>query len=74
MLDQESLASDMQSWVRLEDGSVSGNVHLNATYGQDRYQLVERSRSGQAEVAPHYSSLVYLWVFMFYMFMQTFGF
>ncbi|CAG8419087.1 unnamed protein product [Penicillium salamii] len=73
MLDQQSLASDMQSWVRMEDGSISGNVHLNATYGQDRYRLVERSTSGQANVAPQYSSLVYLWVFVFYLFMQRFG-
>lgn len=73
MLDQQSLATDMQSWVRMEDGSISGNVHLNSTYGQDRYRLVERSTSGQTNVAPQYSSLVYLWVFVFSLLMQRLG-
>ncbi|KAH9909586.1 Metallo-dependent phosphatase [Xylariomycetidae sp. FL2044] len=29
--------SDVDSWVRLESGSVVGSVSLNATYGLDRY-------------------------------------
>jgi hypothetical protein len=65
LLDQRSLESDMRSWVRMEDGSISGNVHLNATYGQDQYHLVDRSRSGQEGVAPQYLGIVWLWVFVF---------
>lgn len=72
LLDQQSLESDMRSWVRLEDGSISGNVHLNATYGRDRYRLVDRNTtSGQEGLGPQYLNLVYLWVFMFSLFMST---
>lgn len=31
---------DVETWVRLEDGSVSGRVTLNGTYGQDSYTAV----------------------------------
>ncbi|KAK6003653.1 hypothetical protein QM012_009424 [Aureobasidium pullulans] len=31
---------DVETWVRLEDGSVSGRVTLNGTYGQDSYPAV----------------------------------
>lgn len=72
LLNQQSLENDMQSWVRIEDGSISGNVHLNATYGKDRYRLVDRSTtSGQQVVGPEYLGLVYLWVFMFSLFMSS---
>lgn len=32
---------DVETWVRLEDGSVSGRVTLNGTYGQDSYPAVQ---------------------------------
>lgn len=32
---------DVQTWVRLEDGSISGKVTLNGTYGQDSYPSVK---------------------------------
>jgi len=73
LLDQQLLETDIWSWVRMEDGSISGNVHLNATYGQDRYHMVDRSRSGQESVAPQYLAMVYLWVFVFSMFMPALG-
>jgi hypothetical protein len=73
LLDQRSLETDMRSWVRMEDGSISGNVHLNATYGQDKYHFVDRRTSGQEGIAPQYLSIVYLWVLVFYMFMPAFG-
>ncbi|OQN99447.1 hypothetical protein B0A48_14424 [Cryoendolithus antarcticus] len=31
----------VQTWTRLEDGSESGRVVLNGTYGRDEYELVE---------------------------------
>ncbi|KAF2397111.1 Metallo-dependent phosphatase [Trichodelitschia bisporula] len=36
---------EVETWVRLEDGSVSGRVRLNGTYGADRYERVERKFS-----------------------------
>jgi hypothetical protein len=32
---------DVETWVRLEDGSISGKVTLNGTYGQDLYPAVK---------------------------------
>ncbi|KAF2093563.1 Metallo-dependent phosphatase [Rhizodiscina lignyota] len=41
VLDQKLLAKKaVESWVRLEDGTVSGRVTLNATYGTDEYPAV----------------------------------
>jgi hypothetical protein len=37
MLDEKEL----RTWIRLEDGGVSGSVVLNATYGQDLYAVVK---------------------------------
>ena len=41
LLDRELLQDGVvKTWIRLEDGSVSGNITLNATYGLDRYAKV----------------------------------
>ena len=32
----------LETWIRLEDGSVSGRVTLNSTYGTDRYPAVAK--------------------------------
>lgn len=41
LLDQKMLSkSEIETWVRLEDGTVSGRVTLNATYGTDVYPVV----------------------------------
>jgi hypothetical protein len=37
--------NEVETWIRLEDGSISGHVYLNATYGSDRYPKVEQSES-----------------------------
>lgn len=29
--------NDVETWIRLEDGTVSGHVTLNSTYGTDQY-------------------------------------
>lgn len=40
LLDLKTLSSQVETWVRLEDTSVSGRVTLNATYGMDDYPAV----------------------------------
>ena len=42
LLNQQSLglAQEVQTWIRLEDGTISGKVTLNSTYRQDRYHRV----------------------------------
>jgi len=34
----DSLGKEVQTWIRLEDGSISGSVVLNTTYGSDNYK------------------------------------
>ncbi|KAJ5494680.1 hypothetical protein N7463_010767 [Penicillium fimorum] len=67
LLDQRSLGDDIQTWIRIEDGSISGDVHLNATYGHDRYGLVQRRvTNGQnGGHSPEYLGILYLWIFVF---------
>jgi hypothetical protein len=66
LLDRQLLGDDLRTWVRLEDGSISGNVHLNNTYGQDRYLLVEKRMTGQGDaLSSQLSSIFYIWVFFF---------
>lgn len=40
LLNEKHLETKTETWIRLEDGSVSGRVTLNATYGQDEYPPV----------------------------------
>ncbi|KAB8264304.1 Metallo-dependent phosphatase-like protein [Aspergillus pseudonomiae] len=40
LLDEMTLEKQILTWVRLEDGSVSGKVNLNSTYGEDWYPSV----------------------------------
>lgn len=35
----------VDTWIRLEDGSISGQVSLNATFGTDQYPDVARPKS-----------------------------
>ncbi|KAB8076415.1 Metallophosphoesterase [Aspergillus leporis] len=37
LLKQDNLKDKVMTWIRLEDGAVTGNVTLNSTYGQDQY-------------------------------------
>lgn len=70
LLNQQSLGDDVRTWIRMEDGSISGDVHLNATYGQDRYGLSQRRISeqngGGLSPSPSYFGVGYLWIFVFY--------
>lgn len=68
LLDQQSLGDDVRTWIRMEDGSISGNVHLNATYGQDQYGLVHRSigvQNGGFSLSPPFFGVIYLWMCLF---------
>lgn len=40
-----SLGKDTKTWTRLEDGTTSGSVVLNSTYGTDKYPQVEDKRT-----------------------------
>ncbi|KAJ6086416.1 hypothetical protein N7467_005330 [Penicillium canescens] len=42
LLHESNLKDNIETWVRLENGTVSGNVTLNSTYGQDFYQTVTK--------------------------------
>ena len=40
LVTEELLADEILTWIRLEDGTVSGSVSLNRTYGFDEYPAV----------------------------------
>lgn len=37
--------NEVDTWIRLEDGSMSGRVTLNSTYGTDQYPTVTTLKS-----------------------------
>jgi hypothetical protein len=37
--------NELDTWIRLEDGSISGQVALNATFGIDQYPEVKQLES-----------------------------
>jgi hypothetical protein len=39
-LDEKRIDTSLETWIRLEDGNMSGYVVLNATFGRDRYPKV----------------------------------
>lgn len=41
LMSLDSLGSSIRTWNLLEDGSVTGSVTLNATFGKDEYPLVQ---------------------------------
>lgn len=41
LLHERHLMKKTETWIRLEDGTISGGVTLNATYGQDEYPIVQ---------------------------------
>jgi hypothetical protein len=40
---------ELETWIRLENGNVSGHVMLNETYGKDMYPAVTKTYSGEGE-------------------------
>lgn len=47
VVDETKLGGDnsVETWIRLEDGSISGQIVLNSTYGQDSYSTVAAVKS-----------------------------
>lgn len=37
--------SVLETWIRLEDGTISGKVTLNATFGYDQYPAVKKTKT-----------------------------
>lgn len=67
LLDQKTMKDEVRTWIRLEDGTISAPVSLNATYGQDRYGPVLRKASQvQTSGSPicHDQSAVLLVIYM----------
>lgn len=69
LLNQDSITDEVETWIRLEDGSISAHVTLNSTYGQDQYSPVTRqvtARTTGGSVSLHHSSallyMMYLWI------------
>ncbi|KAJ5614291.1 hypothetical protein N7528_007945 [Penicillium herquei] len=72
MLNEETLHEEVETWIRLEDGTISAHVTLNGTYGHDKYASAARkmtrgieTRSGAlSNFHPSESLLylVYLWL------------
>ncbi|KAJ5145535.1 uncharacterized protein N7515_000099 [Penicillium bovifimosum] len=58
LVDENSLRGDIRTWIRLEDGSKSGDVHLNSTYGSDQYAI----RGQGSAFSSQYLGFVYLWM------------
>ncbi|KAJ6002662.1 hypothetical protein N7451_005209 [Penicillium sp. IBT 35674x] len=69
LLNQDSIADEVETWIRLEDGTISAHVTLNSTYGQDKYSPVTRqvtARTAGGSASLHHSSsllyMMYLWI------------
>lgn len=41
LLSLDSLGTSIETWNRIDDGSLTGSVTLNSTFGKDKYPLVE---------------------------------
>jgi len=37
--------NEVETWIRLEDGNISGQVTLNSTYGIDKYSKVNKAQT-----------------------------
>lgn len=46
LLDQKTLGNSTETWIRLEDSTVSGRITLNSTYGSDEYPVVADTDTG----------------------------
>ena len=40
LLSEQTLGQSLETWIRLEDGTISGKIMLNSTYGIDLYPAV----------------------------------
>ncbi|OOQ87427.1 hypothetical protein PEBR_17437 [Penicillium brasilianum] len=67
-LNQKTMKNEIETWIRLEDGTTSAAVTLNATYGQDSYgdgvsKLMRASNIASARQECPLLALVLLWIF-----------
>lgn len=69
LLNESCLESQVETWIRLEDGSISAPVTLNSTYGQDKYGMIFSDRRIQFSGA---ASLNDLSQFSFWLYMGAF--
>lgn len=60
LVNQTDLKNQIKTWIRLEDGSISAPVTLNATYGQDEYGATYSDKRIQFSGAPSPYNAPYL--------------
>ncbi|EPS43678.1 hypothetical protein H072_2389 [Dactylellina haptotyla CBS 200.50] len=48
LLKKDSLKDQVMTWIRLENGLITGNVTLNSTYGKDQYSSILHKRNNQS--------------------------
>ncbi|KAF3384318.1 putative inactive purple acid phosphatase 16 [Penicillium rolfsii] len=68
LLDQKSMKKEIETWIRLEDGTTSAAVTLNSTYGQDQYgetatRMIRASNGASVNQQAALLPLVILWMF-----------
>ncbi|KAJ5281575.1 hypothetical protein N7478_006947 [Penicillium angulare] len=71
VINEETVEDEVETWILLEDDTITGHVTLNGTYGQDKYspgirrlgESIEMESSGISNLHPSesLSSMVYLW-------------
>ncbi|KAF4759809.1 hypothetical protein N7455_000503 [Penicillium solitum] len=72
LLHEANLRDKTETWVRLEDGTISAHVTLNSTYSQDSYPAVTNSMGKKSiHVPDHLLSLFSLWVFFLIIWRST---
>lgn len=62
-LNSSTVEREMQTWIRLEDGTISAPVHLNSTYGDDKYTPVAGEQTSATSRIHDISSHVILVLF-----------
>lgn len=67
---QHGLEPGIRTWIRLEDGTVSGDVRLNGSYGHDHYGPIDPGLPSQGPSAVgvpecSVSIFVLVWVLFF---------
>ncbi|EPS30992.1 hypothetical protein PDE_05946 [Penicillium oxalicum 114-2] len=71
LLREKHMEKEFDTWIRLEDGSISSAITLNSTYGQDRYTEREMSMlrvqasGSQALQSSTLLPLLMFWLFAF---------
>lgn len=64
LLNEKSLKEEIETWIRLEDGTISAHVTLNSTYGQDPYQAVTNGGMTRPNLHSEGSVLSFFWLYI----------